>query len=186
MVALTFPDGARRDFPNGATGLDIAKGNLAFPRQAHGRHGARWRARGFERPHRARRQDRIRQPRGPARAGADPARRRPCAGGGRAEPVAGHAGHHRTGDRETASTTTSSATSRSRRRTSTPSRRRCARSSRATNPSPRRRGRATKPSACSATRASCSRSSWSTPSRRTSRSRSTSRATGSTSAAART
>src|SRR3977135_1082679 len=26
MVALTFPDGARRDFPNGATGLDIAKG----------------------------------------------------------------------------------------------------------------------------------------------------------------
>src|SRR5258708_21436611 len=26
MVALTFPDGARRDYPNGATGLDIAKG----------------------------------------------------------------------------------------------------------------------------------------------------------------
>src|ERR1700704_5155160 len=26
MVTLTFPDGARRDFPNGATGLDIAKG----------------------------------------------------------------------------------------------------------------------------------------------------------------
>jgi threonyl-tRNA synthetase len=26
MVALTFPDGARRDFPNGITGLDIAKG----------------------------------------------------------------------------------------------------------------------------------------------------------------
>ena len=26
MVALTFPDGARRDFPNGSTGLDIAKG----------------------------------------------------------------------------------------------------------------------------------------------------------------
>src|SRR4030081_1208082 len=25
-IALTFPDGARRDFPNGATGLDIAKG----------------------------------------------------------------------------------------------------------------------------------------------------------------
>jgi threonyl-tRNA synthetase len=26
MVALTFPDGARRDFPQGTTGLDIAKG----------------------------------------------------------------------------------------------------------------------------------------------------------------
>src|SRR6476620_1668417 len=26
MVALTFPDGARRDFPTGITGLDIAKG----------------------------------------------------------------------------------------------------------------------------------------------------------------
>jgi threonyl-tRNA synthetase len=26
MVALTFPDGARRDFPNGITGLDVAKG----------------------------------------------------------------------------------------------------------------------------------------------------------------
>jgi threonyl-tRNA synthetase len=26
MVAVTFPDGARRDYPNGTTGLDIAKG----------------------------------------------------------------------------------------------------------------------------------------------------------------
>ena len=26
MVALTFPDGARREFPQGITGLDIAKG----------------------------------------------------------------------------------------------------------------------------------------------------------------
>src|ERR1700746_4100234 len=26
MVALTFPDGARRDYPNGTPGLDIAKG----------------------------------------------------------------------------------------------------------------------------------------------------------------
>ena len=26
MVALTFPDGARRDYPDGITGLDIAKG----------------------------------------------------------------------------------------------------------------------------------------------------------------
>src|SRR4051794_14299333 len=26
MVALTFPDGARREYPDGSTGLDIAKG----------------------------------------------------------------------------------------------------------------------------------------------------------------
>src|SRR5215468_5746249 len=26
MVALTFPDGARRDYPNGITGFDVAKG----------------------------------------------------------------------------------------------------------------------------------------------------------------
>src|SRR3954453_12513784 len=26
MVALTFPDGARREYPNGTSGLDIAKG----------------------------------------------------------------------------------------------------------------------------------------------------------------
>jgi len=26
MVTLTFPDGASRDYPNGITGLDIAKG----------------------------------------------------------------------------------------------------------------------------------------------------------------
>src|SRR5471030_1710819 len=26
MVALTFPDGARRDYPDGVSGLDVAKG----------------------------------------------------------------------------------------------------------------------------------------------------------------
>ena len=26
MVALTFPDGARREYPSGTTGFDIAKG----------------------------------------------------------------------------------------------------------------------------------------------------------------
>ncbi len=26
MVALTFPDGARREYPQGTTGLDVAKG----------------------------------------------------------------------------------------------------------------------------------------------------------------
>ena len=25
MVALTFPDGARRDYPNGITGIEVAK-----------------------------------------------------------------------------------------------------------------------------------------------------------------
>ena len=63
---------------------------------------------------------------------------------------------------------------------------RCARSSRATNPLRKRFGIAKRPSRCSATRARPSRSSWSTPFPATSRSRSTTRATGSISAAART
>jgi threonyl-tRNA synthetase len=56
----------------------------------------------------------------------------------------------------------------------------------ATNPSPRMSGTARRPSRSSATRARPSRSNWSTPSPATSRSRSTTRATGSISAAAHT
>jgi hypothetical protein len=40
MVALTFPDGARRDYPPGTTGLDIAKGISPSLGQAHRGHGA--------------------------------------------------------------------------------------------------------------------------------------------------
>ena len=60
MVALTFPDGARRDYPNGITGLDIAKGispSLAKRTVAMALDGA---LADLDRPDRARRQDRIR------------------------------------------------------------------------------------------------------------------------------
>ena len=76
------------------------QGHLALARQAHGRDGARRRRFGSERSDRARCQDRVSRPRGPARPGIDPARRRPCAGRGGAGAVARHPGHHRPGDRE--------------------------------------------------------------------------------------
>ena len=100
QIALTFPDGARRDYPQGTTGLDVAKGispSLAKRTVAMALDGA---LADLDRPHRARRQDRIRQPRRPARAGTDPARRRACARRSRAVAVAGHAGDHRPGDRQ--------------------------------------------------------------------------------------
>ena len=76
------------------------EGHLALARQAHGRDGARRRARRSLRPDREGREDRIRLARGPARARADPPRRRACAGRSGADAVARHAGHHRAGDRE--------------------------------------------------------------------------------------
>ena len=88
MVALTFPDGARRDYPKGITGLDVAKGispSLAKRTVAMALDGA---VADLADPIDARRQDRVRQPRGSARAGADPARRRARAGRGRAVAVA--------------------------------------------------------------------------------------------------
>ena len=100
MVALTFPDGARREYPQGITGLDIAKGispSLAKRTVAMALDGT---VADLSRPDRARREDRVRQPRRSARAGVDPARRRPCAGRSRAVAVARHASHHRPGDRE--------------------------------------------------------------------------------------
>ena len=54
MVALTFPDGARREYPAGITGLDIAKGispSLAKRTVAMALDGA---ARRSRRPDRAR------------------------------------------------------------------------------------------------------------------------------------
>ena len=91
---------------------------------------------------------RDRHPRRPARAGADPPRHGPRAGRGRAGTVARHAGDDRPGHRERLLLRLRRATSRSRPRTSRSSRRRCARSSSATSPSPRRSGRATRPSRC--------------------------------------
>ena len=146
MVALTFPDGARRDYPARHHRSRHRQGHFAVAGQAHGGDGARRRARRPRRPDRARRQDRVRLARRSARAGADPARLRPCAGRGGAGAVARHPGHHRPGDRERLllrlRPQPAVHAGGLRRR----SRRRCARSSRATNPSPRRSGRATRPS----------------------------------------
>ncbi len=72
MVALTFPDGARREYPPGTTGLDIAKGispSLAKRTVAMALDGA---LADLERPDRARCQDRIRLARRSARARTDP------------------------------------------------------------------------------------------------------------------
>ncbi len=70
---LTFPDGARRDYPPGTTGLDIAKGispSLAKRTVAMALDGA---LADSSDPIEPRRQDRIRLARRPTRARADPA-----------------------------------------------------------------------------------------------------------------
>ncbi len=82
------------------TGLDIAKGispSLAKRTVAMALDGVRRRS---QRSDRSRCQDRVRQPRRSPRARADPPRLRARAGRSRAGAVAGHAGHHRPGDRE--------------------------------------------------------------------------------------
>ena len=162
------------------------EGHLALARQAHGRDGARRRARRSHRPDREGRQDRVRLARGPARARADPPRCRACAGRGGADAVARHAGHHRPGDRERLLLRL--LPQRAVHAGRLPGdREEDARDHRARQTLHQGGlGRARRPSRCSATRARASRSSWSTRSPATSRSRSTTRATGSTSAAART
>ena len=100
MVALTFPDGARREYPQNTTGLDIAKGispSLAKRTVAMALDG---KLADLVRSDRARRQDRILDPRRSARARTHPPRRRACARRSRADAVARHAGHHRAGDRQ--------------------------------------------------------------------------------------
>ena len=186
MVALTFPDGARREYPDNITGLDIAKGispSLAKRTVAMALDGA---ARRSHRPDREGRQDRVRLARGPARARIDPPRRRACAGRSGADAVARHAGDHRAGDRERLLLRL--LPQRAVHAGGLPGdREEDARDHRARQTVHQGDvGSRRRPSRCSATRARTSRSSWSTPSRATSRSRSTIRATGSTSAAART
>ena len=95
-----LPRRRRREYPKDITGLDIAKGispSLAKRTVAMALDGM---VADLADPIDARCEDRIHQPRRPARAGADPARRRACAGRSGAGAVAGHAGHHRPGDRE--------------------------------------------------------------------------------------
>ena len=95
MVALTFPDGARRDFPNGSTGLDIAKGispSLAKRTVAMALDGVLTDL-GDPIEHDAKIEFISRD-----HPGAHPARRCPRARPGPYKPVARHASHHRAGD----------------------------------------------------------------------------------------
>ncbi len=154
MVALTFPDGARREYPRRHFRSRHRQGHFALARQAHRRDGARRRRRRPRRP-RSRRTPRSSsfRPRGPARAGADPARLRACDGGGGAGAVARHAGHHRPGDRQRLLLRLPPQRAVHARRPAG-HRKEDARDHRAaTRPSPRRSGRATRPSACSPRRA---------------------------------
>ncbi len=186
MVTLTFPDGARREFPARHHRTRHRQGHLALAGQAHRRHGAGRHRRRPRRPDRARRQDRIRQSRRPARAGIDPARRRARARRGGAGALARHAGDHRPGDRERLllrflpqPAVHAGRPPRHREEDEGDHR---PRQTLHQGSVVARQGEG-RPSA---TWASSSRSSWSTPFPKTRRSRSTSRATGSISAAART
>ena len=72
-IAVTFPDGAKREFPKDITGLDIAKGispSLAKRTVAMALDGV---VADLADPIDAGRENRIHHPRRPARAGADPA-----------------------------------------------------------------------------------------------------------------
>ena len=72
-ITLTFPDGAKREYPKDTTGLDIAKGispSLAKRTVAMALDGA---VADLNDPISQRRQDRADQPRRPPRAGTDPA-----------------------------------------------------------------------------------------------------------------
>ena len=186
MVALTFPDGARRDYPAEHHRPRHRQGHFAVARQAHRRDGARRQGRRSRRSDRARRQDRVPHPRRPARARADPPRRRACARRGRADAVARHPGHHRAGDRERLllrllpqRAVHAGGFRRDREEDARDHR---ARQTLHQGSLVARRGQ----ERVSRQGRERSRSSWSTPSRKTSSSRSTSRATGSISAAART
>jgi threonyl-tRNA synthetase len=118
-ISLTFPDGAKREFPSGITGKEIAGGispsllkrtvamaidgvvvDLADPI-----------------PGKDAKIEFVTRD-SPDGAGAHPPRRRPRDGRGRAEALARHPGDHRPGDRERLLSTTSPATSPSPPRTS--------------------------------------------------------------------
>ena len=165
MVALTFPDGARREYPRRHLRSRHRQGHFAVARQAHGRDGARRRGSGS-----------VRGDRAPTRKieflnREDPRAleliRHDCAhvlAEAVQSLVAGHAGDHRPGDRERLLLRLLPQRAVHARR-SAGDREEDARDHRARQTVHHgslvaRRGQA----ACSATRASCSRSSWSTPS----------------------
>ena len=131
MPAITLPDGSVRRFDGPVTGTTVAAAigpGLARAALAMKLDGKLVDLATRDRPRRRRG---IRHPPRPRGAGADPPRRRPCAGRGGAGALSRAPRSPSARRSRTASTTTSPATSRSRRTTSPRSRRRCARSSRA-------------------------------------------------------
>ena len=186
MITLTFPDGAARQYRGRHHRPRDRRRHRQVARQAHRRHGARRHGGRPCRSDRQGRQDRVPHPRRSARAGADPARCRARAGRGRAGALSRHAGDHRPGDRERLLLRLRPQRALHaggfRRHRGEDARDHRARTSR----SPRRSGRARRPSRCSPTRARPTSSSSSTRSPKARTSRSMRRATGSISAAART
>ena len=141
MIHLTFPDGAAREFAAGITGLDIAEGHLASRSPSA---PSRWRSTAGSptSPTRSTQDAKIEfvtrdDPRALELIRHDC---RACAGRGGAGAVARHAGDHRPGDRERLLLRLRPQRAVHARRLRRRSRRRCARSSRATGPSPRRSG----------------------------------------------
>ena len=99
-IAVTFPDGARRDYPQNTTGLDIAKGispSLAKRTVAMALDG---KLADLSDPIEHDAKIEFHQPRRSARARAHSPRCRARARRSGAKPVARHPGHHRPGDRQ--------------------------------------------------------------------------------------
>ena len=135
MISLQFPDGSRREFKPGVTGREVAESiskSLAKKAVAMSLDGQ---VEDLAEPIKADAKIRILTRDDPEALDADPPRRGACDGGGRAGAFPRHAGDHRPGDRERLLSTTSPATSPSRRTICRASRPRCARSSRAIRPS---------------------------------------------------
>ena len=95
MPAITLPDGSSRQFDAPVTGTAGGRGDRPGPRQGRPRHARRRPADRPRPPDRGRCRGRLRHPARCRRAGADPARRRACAGRGGAVALPRHPGHHR-------------------------------------------------------------------------------------------
>ena len=162
MIQLTFPDNSSRAFRRRHYRPGDRRRHFQIACQEGRRHDARRQAHRPLRHDRARRQDRDRHARRSAGARAHPARCRPRHGRGGAGALSGHAGDHRPGDRERLLLRLLPERALHHRRPAGDRGEDARDRRRRTCPSPRRSGRATRPSRCSATRARCSRSSWST------------------------
>ena len=114
MITLTFPDGSARQFKPGLTGAELAASiskSLSKKAVAISLNGA---LADMADPITADARVKIVTRDDAGGAGADPPRRRPCDGRGRAGALSRHAGHHRPRRSKTASITISTARRASR------------------------------------------------------------------------